>query len=160
MRRIGLTIAIALIAVACLPAAAQAAFGLHDFDVTFTNSDGGPATKAGTHPFAMTTSFAANLEGEDVSGGSLRDLVIEQVPGLVASTLASPSCAIADFIDSSCSDSTVVGVVAASAGEPGAWRASPVFNLVPPDGVPLELGLTVFGENVVIDLGRRAQTPV
>lgn len=29
---------------------AQASFGLNDFDVTFTNADGSPATQAGSHP--------------------------------------------------------------------------------------------------------------
>lgn len=159
MKRLGLAVAIVLVGTVCMPAAAQAAFGLHDFDVTFTDSDGSPVTQAGSHPFATTTSFAANLEGENVSGGSLRDLVIDQVPGLLASTIASPSCTNADFIDSSCPSAAAVGIVAVSAGEPGAWRASPVFKLAPPDGLPLELGFTVFGENVVIDLGLQTDPP-
>jgi hypothetical protein len=159
MKRLGLAVAIVLVGTACVPAAAQAAFGLHGFDVTFTDSGDSPATQAGSHPFAMTTSFAANLEGENVSGGSLRDLVIEQVPGLVASTTASPSCANADFTVSSCPTSAAVGIIAASAGEPGAWRASPVFKLAPPSGVPLELGFTVFGEHVVIDFGLEPDPP-
>ena len=36
-------------------APAMADYGFSNFDVTFTNADGTPATQAGSHPFATTT---------------------------------------------------------------------------------------------------------
>jgi hypothetical protein len=162
MRRLLPVLAIALAATA-LPAPAQAAFGLNGFDVTFEDADGTPANLAGTHPFAITSSFAANLDGEDTPEGWLRDFFLEQVPGLIGDTTAYPRCTSAQFLQvkdqlSACPAETAVGVTAVSAGEVGSWYLAPIFNLTPPPGVLVRLGFTVFQANIVIDAGL-SQTP-
>ncbi len=164
MKRLVLTIAIALTAGACLPAVAQAAFGLDSFDVTFTGQDGATATLAGSHPFAATTSFAANLDGKGGLEGSFKDLVFEQVPGLIGNTIAYPRCTNAAFLEidegvSACPLSTQVGIAAASVDEPGHWHTSPVFNLVPRPGALARLGFTILETNFVVDVGLSPDPP-
>jgi hypothetical protein len=161
MKRFLVLSAISLTAAACGPGAAQAAFGVNNFDVTFTNPDGTPA-KAGSHPFAMTTSLGANFNNETlIPEGWLKDLFFKQVPGLVADTTAYQRCASLEFLETgsgshagipACSPDTQVGLAAVSATEAGLWEQEPVFNLKPPPGVLLRLGFRVLTENIYADV--------
>src|ERR1700761_6326468 len=75
---------------------AMAAFGLEQFDVTFTNANGSPDTQAGSHPFAMTTTVVFSHRGPHEPDGEVRDLAVEQIAGLVAATNSVPRCPVAD----------------------------------------------------------------
>src|SRR4051794_11941393 len=81
-RRFALTaiVASAALALAAFVAApANAAFGIHNFDVTATNEDGTPATQAGSHPYAFTITYENNFGGpENKLEGDIKDMVIEQ----------------------------------------------------------------------------------
>jgi hypothetical protein len=169
MKRLLLTLAIATLAIAALPASAGASFGLYDYDVTFANEDGTPATQAGSHPFAMTTSLGVNFSGTGSAAfteGRLKDLLLEQVPGLVADTTAYPRCSTVEFVQvnefgiNDCPLETAVGVTANSVTEPGNWFSSPVFNVSPPPGVLVRLGFRVAGlENIIVDVGLGQDAP-
>lgn len=162
-----LSVCIALVA----PVTAQAVFGLHGFDVTFTNKDGSVATQAGSHPFAMTTSFALNSSvneaSETVPDGELKDMTTEQIVGLVGDPTAVPRCSAADLttvvgLRASCPDSTAVGVVEVSTRGKGAGKGGgiyPVFALVPPPGVALMLGFVVSDEPVTVEIGVKHEYP-
>lgn len=150
-----------------LAAPAQAAFGLHAFNVSFTNRDG-TAAEAGSHPFAMTTAFGANLtiaEGRVVPEGWLKSLSLRFPPGLVADTTAYPRCTTAEFLDVEgggqppCSLSTQVGITAVSARDAGVWSTYPVFNLTPPPGVLARFGFHIVTQNVFIDIGLNSDPP-
>ena len=135
MTRLVSMLAGVLACLALLPTGVQAAFGMNDFDVTFTEADGTPASLAGSHPFAMTISLGANFSGDEAEG-RLRDLFLEQDPGLVADTVAYPRCTRAGFLEldegvNGCPLSTEVGISASSFDEPGKWITAPVFNLTP-----------------------------
>lgn len=149
---------------AFMPAGSQAAFGVGDFDVTFTNADGSSAVQAGSHPFAMTTSLRMNLSGEEPDG-SLRELFLDLPSGLVANTAALPRCKESDFetLDegvNDCSRSTVVGVALVAVGEADNWGTTRVFSLVPHSGELLRLGFRVAGvENVFVDVGLSPEPP-
>jgi hypothetical protein len=163
MRRLLLSLAIALAAAALSPSAAGAAFGLHNYDVTFTEADGSPA-QAGSHPFAVTTSFEASLDSGGTPEGWFRNIFLAQIPGLAADTTAYPRCSNADFLAivealPSCPLDSVVGITAISANDVGSWFTSPVFNLTPPPGVLLRLGFSVVGANIVIDVGLNEEHP-
>jgi len=159
MKRVVSTVAIVLVAVALAPAAAQAKFGVYDFDVALTNADGTPATQAGSHPFAMTTSFGVNFGGTipGVPDGRLRNVIAQLPPGFVADATAYPRCSTADFATignggPSCPLDTVVGIAGASITNAGNWTTAAIFNLPPPPGVLLRLGFNVLGTaNVLID---------
>jgi hypothetical protein len=149
----------------CLSApSAEASFGLYGFDATFTNADGTSATQAGSHPFAITTSLGLNFTGagpEAFTEGRLRDLFLEQIPGLLADTTAYPRCSTLAFSAQKpeCRLDTQVGITANEVTEPGTWISSPVFNLTPPPGVLLRLGFKVVGQVVVLDVGLRQRPP-
>ncbi len=153
-------------------APASAKFGLSKFDVQFSEADATPgnplddppATQAGSHPFAVTTT--ANLNYTEPSlfkwslEGELRDIVIEQVAGLSGDTTALPQCSIVDFLTQprgyllqpACPDSTVIGAGAISIGIPLFHYNAPVYNLEPPPGVVVRLGFNVSGVTTVIDV--------
>ena len=155
MKRLIPTLAMALLATFVLVAPASASFGFEDADVTFARADGSPATGAGSHPFAMTSTLDFNTEidsesGKEVLEGSPEDLIVELPPGFVANPLAVPACSIADFLSvdedhptSNCSDVTALGTLETRApGETGE-AISPVFNLVPSPGTVAKLGFVV-----------------
>jgi hypothetical protein len=162
MKRLISTLALVTIAVLWLPGAAQAEFGLNGFEVTFTEVDGSPAELAGSHPFAMTTSFGLNYTeegGKALPDDRLRDAIFDQIPGFVGDTTAYPRCSTVAFLEDinkdnvpDCPVDTAVGVNAAGITEPSSWYGSAIFNLVPPPGAALRLGFRAFAVNVIVDV--------
>lgn len=165
MKRLTLICLAACLAVAALAATpAQASFGLNHFDLTFTNEDGTPATQAGSHPFAMTITFGANLDSQELPDGWLRDFFLEQTPGLVGDTTAYPRCPTADFIRieknvPACPLASAVGDTAIAIFQPDSLITEPIYNLTPPPGVLLRLGFHAEVENIVIDVGLSPDPP-
>ena len=117
----------ALAALALAPGAG--AFGLNEFDVTFTAADGATVTQAGSHPFAMTTSLqfesTPTEKGGQTFDAAAKDIVLGQLPGFVGNPTAMPRCSTADFLTATeiklqptepkvpdCPDATAVGTVA------------------------------------------------
>jgi hypothetical protein len=168
MRKLGLksalAVSIALLLSAFAAPSAMAEFGIYNYDVTFANQDGTPATQAGSHPFAVNTGFQLNATKvgpgffDWKADGELKDDLFQQVAGLVGDTTAIPKCSDADFYSgatfSECPVNTQVGLVAPSILFPTAWVPEGVFNLNPPPGVPVRLGFIVLGNvPIVIDIG-------
>ncbi len=154
MKRLAATLATAALAALLLAPCAQAAFGLNGFDVSFEEEDGSAALQAGSHPYALTTSFGINYTGagdQALPDGELRDLTIAQVPGLVGDATAIPRCATADFLDvqpgAHCPADTQVGEVKVLFGTPDGsnYLQEPVYNMPPPPGVPARLGFKGLG---------------
>ncbi len=162
MKRLLSPLALALIALACLPGGAQAAFGLSDFEVEATNEDGSVATQAGSHPFALNTFFAFNYTGAAftaIADGKARDLIVEQPAGLVGDLTAAPTCSTAGFLadrpdNPICPLESVVGIQAASYANVNFFEdAGPIFLLPAPPGAAGRIGWKVNGVPVVVDLG-------
>jgi hypothetical protein len=164
MTRLVSILAIALAGAAFPPTAAQGAFGLHDFDVSFRSIDGTSAFQAGSHPFVFETALAANLDGDEIDG-NLRHLLLDLPPGVVASTVAYPRCTVAAFNElkdgmNDCPLETVMGISASSFEQPGNWITAPIFNLAPAEGALLSLGFRVAdAANVVIDVSLSPDPP-
>jgi hypothetical protein len=163
MRRLTFALAGCLAVLALAAPAAQADFGIFGFDVAFTDKDGEPETQAGAHPHAFTTVLGVDFTeagGQAFSEGRIKDIFLEQAPGLVADTTAYERCSALEFLqDAACPLESQVGVTASSSDVLG-WRASPVFNLVPPPGVLLRIGWNVAGEaNIVIDVRLNHEQP-
>ena len=162
MKRLLSMLAIIPTAAALLSATAQAAspaqgnFGLFGFDVTFTDKDGLPVSQAGSHPFALTVSLGANMDGKGLPEGRLRDLIVEQIPGLLGDTTAYPRCTTLEFLqgesEPSCPLESAVGITANSVTAAGSWLTSPLYNLAPPPGVLLRLGFAVEVSRVLVDV--------
>jgi hypothetical protein len=159
--------ALAILSVAlvglCVPSGALG-FGVRDFDVTFTDSTGSPSLVAGSHPFAMTTSFALETvieEGEEKVDGAVKDLEFGQPEGLTGNLTAVPRCTTLDFLSRHCSDSTAVGItsVAFGGGVGGDAGPFPVYNLEPAPGVVGRLGFFVDEVPNTVELRLTTQPP-
>jgi hypothetical protein len=157
-RRVARLLALSVFALSAIvfgPAPAQAAFGLKEFDVTYTNADGSPATQAGSHPFAMTTTVEAN-EKEAPSGSGefspfeeVKDLIVHLPAGFVGNPSATPACPTALFLTkdesglTKCPSSTAIGISRSSIIRPLPAKEggpAPVYNLVRPPGVAAKFG--------------------
>jgi hypothetical protein len=141
-----------LAALAAAPASAD--FGLNGLDLAFTDSEGNPAMEAGTHPFAMRTTFNVNekeVEGKRFVDGAIRGLDITFPAGFIGNPTAVPRCETIDFLTLSggipeCSDSTALGLLTVIvAGGLGiiAEETVPIYSLRPAPGVAQKLGFTV-----------------
>jgi hypothetical protein len=157
---LALTAALALLAAA----PAGAAFGLEQFDVSFMNEDGSPATQAGSHPFQMRTSVFFNRLGPEEPDGEIKDGAFEQIVGLVANPSVVPRCGTADFLtivpgvrNSQCPAATAVGYAASDTTLINSY--SPVFNLAPSPGMVAKLGFTVANTPVTVEVGLKHSYP-
>jgi hypothetical protein len=123
---------------------AQAGFGFKDVGLSFTNDDGSPATAAGSHPFAWTTTLAFNTvggPGGELPDQALKDLRIQLPVGLVGTPALLPRCSHSEFYAKACPAATMVGTV-----EPKTEFAEgqlPLYSLVPLPGAPAELAFIV-----------------
>ena len=153
-RRLLAVLCAALLA-AALAAPSAGAFGLQPgdagFSVTIVEPDGSPASRAGTHPCALTTHI-----GLDGSGGDLRDLEIERPPGLVENPAVVEPCTLTQFgtprnspfqvstSGENCPLNSQVGTLAVTF-QGGTERTYGVFSLTPPAGAPALFGAKPFG---------------
>jgi hypothetical protein len=149
----------ALVALAALgTATAGASLGFSEFDQTFTNADGSPATQAGEHPFAQTVSVAFDTvvseEGFVVPDEDPKDLRFSLPPGFVGDTGVVPPCSTFNFIERNCPATSQVGTNAIRIFAPTEpLERFPVYSLTPPPGVAMRLGFVVSGGvPVTIDL--------
>jgi hypothetical protein len=168
MRRLTCTLAIALFAALALPLGAQAQFGIKHFDVTVTDQEGNPVTQAGSHPFAVTI-FAQMNYGEEAGSafpeGRLKDVIFEQMSGLVGDPTAYPRCSTADFLahvglaGNKCPDQSAIGVDLSSFNFLGAWLGSAIYNLIPPNGKVFRVGFRVGVVDIVVDFAIKHSQP-
>ncbi len=149
--------------------AAQADFGINDFDLTFENEDGSPATQAGSHPFAVNVGFNLKTTIDpkygEVPDGQLKTLLSKLPPGFTGSPIATPHCATADFLNlgtdgyNDCPNSTAVGVTIARVITPDGVLLSPVYNLTPPPGVAVKLGFYAYQVPVTVEVRLGQDSP-
>ncbi len=167
MRRLVTLLSAAALLTAIAPAHAAAEFGLSDIGVAFTNENGNPETRAGSHPFEVTTSFEVNTtfsseKGVQVVDGALRDLDIHMPAGFAGNPTAVPPCPTIAFLQSdpfgnpACADSSAVGVLTAvvggGTGIPGEETVS-IHNMEPSPGFAAKLGFWVGGVPTTINVG-------
>jgi hypothetical protein len=169
MRRLSLTLLAAACAALALASPASAAFGLHDFDVTFTGPDGATVSQAGSHPFQMNTSFKINTEevgSETFPVESTKDLFVALAPGFVGDQTATPRCSTIDFLNfqpplkiggartPDCADGTAVGLATIEIGNGVGVgpQSAPLYNLEPPPGSVARLGFVVQSVPVTVDV--------
>jgi hypothetical protein len=150
--RIGVPLAILVVLITATPSA-SASFGIvpGSFTTAAIERDGTVDTRAGSHPFAYTVSFAFNKNAKNELEGFVRDVIVDLPAGLVGDPSALPRCPRQDFDgqEAFCPGDTQVGVVRAVVG--GASIEDPVFNLVPPPGVAARIGFSSLGFNSLQD---------
>jgi hypothetical protein len=148
-------------------APAASAFGLlpgaEGFSAVAQAPGGAPELQAGSHPTALRLSVDFQQQGE-VSAGDLEALSFELPPGLIENPTAVPRCGAAAFrtprsspfeasrSGEDCPDQSQVGLITihSSVGG-GETRSFGLFNLVPPPGVPAEIGARPYGAPVLFE---------
>jgi hypothetical protein len=145
--------------------------GLTEFRSQITDVDGRPATQAGSHPYQYTTSFALAMRpGSNgffvPAGGDAKDLRVALPPGFVGNPTATARCTIAQFnqietvltpgsgfyTKNSCPEGSAVGLAVFQRFETGGeFLVLPIYNLVPPPGMPAQLGFNALKASYFID---------
>jgi hypothetical protein len=170
MRRLLTIMTGVLVCVLGLPSGAFAGFGLKSLYTRFVGPGGEVLTQAGSHPYAMVTSFTVNTEmvgGEEFPVEPAKDIELFQIPGLIGDQTAVPECSITEFFTEApenatgCADSTAVGIVKTTigTGEAKATAVSPLYNLIPSPGRVAKLGFFILSVPVTIDIGVSADPP-
>lgn len=163
--RVFRTVFLVVLALALIPASANASFGFkpgsEGFSVSVEEEDGSPATVSGSHPYEVHLKVALNEAG-GLSQGDLRDLHVELPKGLLI-TPTVRECTLSEFVTprkspfqaslsgESCPDQSQVGTVAVrSSFGGGTTRWFGLFELAHPPGSPQALGASPFGTPMII----------
>jgi len=118
------------------------------------NRDGTVDTQAGSHPYEYRVAFELNhvqnpLHASIVEAeGYMRDLEVDLPPGLVGNPGAVPRCSRHDYegLFTKCPGDTEIGTIQVFvAGAPE--TLIPVYDLVPPPGVPASFGFSAASLN-------------
>jgi hypothetical protein len=145
-------------------------FGIDVLDgATTEDAAGSLSTQAGAHPYATSVSLQLNtvhnpapLIGDLWPVEAVRDVVTDLPPGLVGNPSGLAQCTTAELANGAatgarplCAPSSQVGTaVIRLNGKAGVFDALgplPVFNMVPPPGVPARFGFNVLGVLVTLD---------
>jgi uncharacterized repeat protein (TIGR01451 family) len=153
--------------------------GFEEFSSRLIDPEGLTVTQAGAHPYQYTTSFSVNTKatppGTDTpivpAGGDVKDVEVKLPPGLVGNPTAAEACTQQAFNTSrpiilpgnkgffsanECPDGSVVGLIVIQRVEGVAGALPlPLYNLVPPKGMPAQLGFQVLGAPFYIDTSIR-----
>jgi hypothetical protein len=149
---VGVAVAIVLGAVS---GDARASFGIASsppFTASAVEQDGLVDTRAGSHPYEYVVTVNLDENDRHEVEGDLRDALTDLPPGLIGDPRAVPRCPVKDFDGPTalCPGDTQVGWLEASVedlGEP----YGPIYNLVPPAGVPARLGFSGYGLTAILD---------
>jgi hypothetical protein len=149
-------------------------------DAELTGPDGKPVLQAASHPYQYTTSFAVNTKLSPPgnlapfvpAGGDVKDLPVRLPPGLVGNPTATEKCSAKDFNEfhtvfldngglfsaNECPDSSAVGLVRLQQVDGTAGLIPvPLYNLVPPEGMPAQFGFQINGLPFFIDIEVRPE---
>ncbi|HXR61392.1 MAG TPA: hypothetical protein VN732_08705, partial [Solirubrobacterales bacterium] len=147
--------------------AAPAPAGLAYFETALTDDEGRAMRSAGSHPYQLTTSFSVKTEpgppgGSPFvpAGGDVKDVRVALPAGLVGNPTAASQCPLASFnhvipvepsqgivsARNTCPAGSVVGFIVVNQLE-GRSRDlhQPLYQLVPPRGMPAQFGFQVGG---------------
>jgi hypothetical protein len=160
----------------------EAPAGFQEFQAALTGLNGKPASAAASHPYQYTTSFAVNLNPAPPSSGSgvdfipaqgdLKDIEVALPAGLVGNPIGLARCSAQQFntfrlVESEntvspneCPDGSAVGVVKVEQleGNGGVGAPIPLYNLMPPPGMPAQLGFRIVGVPFYINTKLRSDS--
>jgi hypothetical protein len=152
------------------PAWADETFGVESFASSIvSNPEGALATRAGSHPYALTTSIVFNhvvtAIGEPPrvrTYGDPKDILVNLPQGvIVAPRTTEARCTEAELESgggsAGCPNAAAVGVFSIYLDGIEVLD-EPVYNMAPPAGVPAELGFDAAGAGVILHVGGRLRT--
>jgi hypothetical protein len=140
-------------------------FGFTGWDAWFTNADGTLDTQAGSHPYAATFVNGFNeLADRRRADGEPRDLEAVLPAGFFGDPGAVPRCTRTQLDEQRCPVQSQIGTDVVGLANPGpagligadGVLGFPVFNMVPPPGVPDEFAFSIKGKTVFFDAGVRS----
>ncbi|HXB63588.1 MAG TPA: hypothetical protein VNV42_01815 [Solirubrobacteraceae bacterium] len=152
-------------------------FGIEDFSTRFEEEGGGLDTKAGSHPFQMTTTVSLN-QGPDKTTvenqfhkpsvepvGMAKDVFTKFPAGFIGDPTPIPTCSLSQFLvfkvgsganpeENGCSAQSAVGVASVTIFEPAFLRYSiitvPLFAVETYFGEPARFGFAIPLGNVPV----------
>ncbi len=154
---------------------APAAFGLAAFDVLVGDGFGDPFTQAGGHPAEDATTLVFNRrDRRGVGQGDLepveapKDVVVDLPQGFIGNPSVLGRCTAAQLANGFiiedqvlCPPDSQVGTMIVHLNEQAPdllWGVFPVYNMVPPPGVPARFGVNVAEQAIIaIDARVRAR---
>jgi hypothetical protein len=133
-------------------------FGFVGWDGWASNANGSIDTRAGSHPYEVTTSFdlaSAPVAKDsflkiDSAGGETRNVEVKLPPGFVGNPNAVPQCTHEQLNSQTCPIASQVGIQTVTFANGGHYRER-LFNMVPPPGVSAEFGASDVGVNTFYD---------
>jgi hypothetical protein len=166
--------ALLLAIAACLTAFAApnagAAFGIAKWDGVIEGKDGGAYTQAGGHPFQIDTTVDFNSHPVVGQFGPtthadepIKDILAELPPGLMGNPTPFSQCTAGQlatagqlgFVENStplneiCPIDSIIGITYV---KEGAFTITlPIYNMVPPTGVPARFGFNVLNVLISVD---------
>ena len=136
-------------------------YGINKFTDTIVGENQEPATQAGSHPYAITTtvefatrapeagSIAAEAELEPVPSGLAKEIEVGLPTGVTVNPETTTEKCTETELDTAfeCPNASAVGVadIQLAAAKGRSSGEVPVFNMVTPWGVPAELGFEIAG---------------
>jgi hypothetical protein len=139
-------------------------FGVEDFQLIAENAGGSVDTRAGSHPFQLTSVITLNTQTPQPSGGPrtvalARDIVSELPAGLIANPTGLAQCSEAQFdrkleakghTINECPAQSAVGVATVTFNLSDTTNSlrtvtAPIFNLTPLPGEPARFGAKALG---------------
>jgi hypothetical protein len=149
-------------------------FGVESFASSIiSNAEGAggavPDLQAGSHPYAMTTSIVFNHVVTAIEEplrvrtyGNPKDIEVNLPPGVIVDPRATETMCTESELESpegpdSCPNGAAVGVFSIYL-DGGEILDEPVYNMVPPTGVPAELGFNAAGIGLIMHVGGRLRT--
>ncbi len=139
-----------------------AGFGFADADAWFTNADGTVDTQAGSHPYEVTFNYGLNAEANNSPADKeeSRNIAVNLPPGLIGNPNALPQCTRQQFDEEVCPADTQIGIAPTGLGGSGPVEPFklifPVYNLVPPPGIPAQFAFQIFGIHAILDAAVRS----
>ena len=147
------------------------AFGVEKYEFKPEEEGGAADTRAGSHPFQLTTTLAMNQSASEEPAALPKNLQFNLPPGLLGNPTVIPQCSQTDFTtvtqnsvgtpDNLCGPATAVGVAEVTIDEPNVFttgpetRTVPIFNLEPAPGEPARFGIMPLKVPVVLDTAVR-----
>jgi hypothetical protein len=144
--------------------------GFEEFQAELTGADGLPVGEADSHPYEYTTSYAVNMVSQARGGGlpliaaegNLREIEVALPPGLAGNPTSVERCTAQQFNTTSptsdgngineCPTGSAIGVITIQQLEGnGLIETVPLYNLVPPRGMPAQFGFRILEAPIYIN---------
>jgi hypothetical protein len=166
---LALGLALALQALAASAASAEG-FGIKAFDAQISDSAGNALTQAAAHPSQFTTSFDVNTFNDAELAAEfglseapepvedLKDATVSLPAGFVGGAATIPQCTATELANGTgvtnvtplCPEASQLGVIGIRV-DLTELEQIPIYNMVPPPGVPARFGFNIGGDLIMLD---------